>query len=182
MIEDGNVRLRAVEASDLADFQRWLNDDEVTAGLLVSLPLSMADEQAWYENMLSTPVAEHPLAIEYQSESSWRTIGNCGISKIDVRARLGEAGIFIGDKSCWDRGIGKRVMRLLLRYGFDGLNLNRVYLQVYTTNLRAIRCYEQVGFLREGCLRQDVYKNGKYIDVLIMGILRSEWEATHIID
>jgi RimJ/RimL family protein N-acetyltransferase len=182
MIQDGNIRLRAVEPGDLPDFQRWLNDEEVTAGLMLCLPLSMADEQSWYESILITPPAEHPLVIEYQTESGWKAIGNCGLHRIETRCRLGEVGIFIGEKDYWDKGVGTRVLRLLVRHAFNTLNLNRVFLQVYATNLRAIHCYEQVGFVHEGRLRQNMYKNGKYIDVLIMGIIRSEWETAHIND
>jgi RimJ/RimL family protein N-acetyltransferase len=68
-------------------------------------------------------------------------------------------------------------MTLLLRHGFGTLNLNRVYLRVYADNQYAIRTYEKVGFVHEGRLRQAVYKYGKYSDVLMMSVLREEWDA-----
>ncbi len=67
-------------------------------------------------------------------------------------------------------------MRLLLQHGFDTLNLNRVYLRVYANNLRAIRCYEKTGFVLEGRMRQAQYQNGEYLDILLMSVLRSEWD------
>ena len=54
---------------------------------------------------------------------------------------------------------------------------NRIYLYVFETNPRAIRAYEKCGFVHEGKLRQSVYRNGRYIDILLMSILRSEWDA-----
>jgi RimJ/RimL family protein N-acetyltransferase len=68
-------------------------------------------------------------------------------------------------------------MLLLVQHGFETLNMNRIYLRVYSTNLRAIRAYEKAGFVVEGTLREVVYKHGKYSDVHMMSVLRSEWES-----
>ncbi len=177
MIYGERLRLRAPERSDLSLFRDWLNDEETTAGLMIYLPLSLLDEEAWFEGMLKLPAEEHSLVIETQQEDRWAAIGSCGFHGIDHRCRLAEVGIFIGEKSDWNRGYGTEVMRMLLRHGFETLNLNRIFLRVYANNNRAIRCYEQAGFVHEGILRQAMYKHGRYIDVLIMGVLRSEWEA-----
>ena len=166
---------RAPTQSDLPQFVTWLNDPEVRAGLLLHLPLSLEDEENWFENMLKQPAAEHPLVIEVRQGDDWKAIGNCGFHRIDWRVRAGEVGIFIGDKSCWDQGYGTQVMRLLLRHGFNTLNLNRVLLEVYENNPRAIRAYEKAGFVHEGRKRQGMYKDGKYFDVLLMSVLRAEW-------
>jgi RimJ/RimL family protein N-acetyltransferase len=66
-------------------------------------------------------------------------------------------------------------MRLMLNYGFNTLNLNRVYLRVYESNPRGIRCYEKAGFRHEGRLRQAIFQDGRYIDLLMMSVIRSEW-------
>lgn len=176
MIQGKTVRLRAPTRTDLPQFVAWLNDPEVTAGLLVSLPMSLEDEEAWFTGMLNRPLAEHPLVIEIQQAKEWVAIGNCGVHNIDWRARSAEVGIFIGEKSLWNKGYGSDAMRLLLTHCFKTLNLNRVALDVYETNLRAIRSYEKVGFVHEGRKRQAMYKEGKYIDILIMSILREEWK------
>jgi RimJ/RimL family protein N-acetyltransferase len=81
----------------------------------------------------------------------------------------------LGEKEFWNKGYGTEAMQLVLQHGFQTLNLNRIMLEVYTTNPRAIRCYEKVGFVHEGCKRQGMYKNGVYIDVLLMSVLRQEW-------
>jgi len=176
MINGGNIRLRAVERADLPLFVLWLNDPEVRAGLEMFLPFSLAEEERWYERMLEAPAAEHVLAIDALDQDHWRLIGTCGLHKFDWRARAAEAGISIGDKTYWNKGHGTNVMRLLLQHGFDTLNLNRVYLSVYANNLRAIRCYEKTGFVLEGRMRQAHYQNGEYHDILLMSVLRSEWD------
>ena len=73
-------------------------------------------------------------------------------------------GLFIGDKSCWNKGYGTEVMRLLLRSGFETLNLNRIFLRVDEANKGGIRAYEKAGFVHEGRLRQAVFRDGEYRD------------------
>jgi RimJ/RimL family protein N-acetyltransferase len=65
-------------------------------------------------------------------------------------------------------------VQTLSGWGFDTLNLNRVFLRVFADNARAIRCYAKVGYQQEGRLRQHDFYNGAYRDVLIMGLLRGE--------
>ena len=138
----------------------------------------MVEEERWFENMLERPADEHPMVIEVQDEGNWRAIGNCGLMLFDWRIRMAEAGIFIGEKRLWDQGYGSEAMVLLVRHGFETLNLNRISLRVYETNLRAIRSYEKVGFIHEGRLRQAEYQEGRYLDVLLMSVLRSDWQGS----
>ncbi len=175
MIYSQRLRLRAPERQDVPQFMAWLNDPEVRTGLLISLPLSMAEEEQWFEEMLRRPAAEHPLVIEIRLDDDWLMIGNCGFNHLDWRCRTGEVGIFIGDKRYWNQGYGTEAMRLLLRHGFNTLNLNRICLEVYETNPRAVRSYEKAGFAHEGRKRQAMYKDGHYTDILLMSVLSSEW-------
>jgi diamine N-acetyltransferase len=178
MIISKRVRLRAVEREDLPRFQHWLNDEEVTAGLMVSLPLSLVEEDTWFDKMIKGPAEEHSLVIEVRQGEAWVPVGSCGFSAVDGRIRSAEVGIFIGEKTFWNQGYGTQVMRMLVRHGFETLNLNRIFLHVHDTNTRAIRSYERAGFLHEGRMRQAMYKHGRYIDVLLMSVLRQDWETT----
>jgi diamine N-acetyltransferase len=179
MIYGERIRLRADERADLPLFVAWLNDPEVCEGISHYIPFSQVEEEQWFENMLKLPKAEHSLAIDIRTEDGgWRLIGNCGFFDFDWHCRCAEVGIFIGDKSVWNQGYGTDAMRLLLKHGFENLNLNRIYLKVYATNLRAIRCYEKVGYVSEGRLREAAYKHGQYVDFIEMSVLRSEYAGT----
>lgn len=175
MIIGKTIRLRAIERYDLPHFVEWLNDPEVRRNLLVSIPLSQAQEDGWFERTLNRPPEEQPLGIEVQTTEGWHLVGNCSFFDIDSRNRSAEIGIFIGNKEYWGRGYGTQVMRLMLKYGFNTLNLNRIYLRVYESNQRGIRCYEKAGFVHEGRLRQAIFMDGRYIDMLMMSVIRSEW-------
>jgi RimJ/RimL family protein N-acetyltransferase len=71
-------------------------------------------------------------------------------------------------------------MVMLLRHCFETLNLNRVFLRVYGGNARARRSYQKAGFVEEGCMRQALYRDGRYDDVYIMSVLRSEWNSRKV--
>jgi RimJ/RimL family protein N-acetyltransferase len=177
MICGNKLRLRAVEHTDLPKFQEWLNDPEVIEGLAMYLPLSAIDEEQWFEGVSRMPADEKPLAIEVRQGRSWRLIGNLGFFNLEWANRCAEFGTFIGEKSLWDKGYGTEAVRLLLRHGFETLNLHRIFLRVYSTKPRARRSYEKAGFILEGTMREAVYRHGKYADVHIMSVLRSEWNA-----
>jgi RimJ/RimL family protein N-acetyltransferase len=65
----------------------------------------------------------------------------------------------------------------MLKHGFEDLNLNRIYLQVFAENLRGIKAYLAAGFVKEGILRQAMYKNGKYNDIVLMSVLHIDWKG-----
>jgi RimJ/RimL family protein N-acetyltransferase len=171
------IRLRGAERSDLEKFVVWINDPEVTAGLTLFLPMSSVDEEKWFDSVMKRSQEEKPLVIDMKDGTDWRLIGNSSFFDFDWVARSAEVGIMIGDKTVWNQGYGSEVMTVLLRHGFRTLNLNRIYLRVYAENKRAIRAYEKVGFVHEGRMRQAVYKQGSYSDILYMSVLREEWDA-----
>ncbi len=181
MIIGENVRFRGVERADIPKFVKWLNDPEVLEGILIHSPISQADEEGWFERMLTRPTDERVMGIEVRepaaegSEETWVLVGTCAFDHIDWRVHSSEFGILIGEKSYWNRGIGTEAVQLLVRHGFETLNLNRIFLHVFTSNPRAIRAYEKAGFKLEVRERQAEFKHGRYIDVLLMSQLREEY-------
>ena len=171
MIQGKRVRLRAVEPSDLPDYHRWLNDPEVTRYLLLYAPLSMPDEEAWYQAVRADP-EQKVFAIETEAGQH---IGNLGLMHLNWKDRSAELGIVIGDKSQWGQGYAQDAIRTLLAFAFGEMNLHRIYLRVYADHAPAIRAYRKCGFVEEGRLREDVYRQGSYHDMLVMGILRREF-------
>ena len=177
MIVSTRVRLRRVERADLVHFVAWFNDPEVRYPLAYIWPMGTAQEEAWYAAQLQTEPAVQPFSIDIRqedAESGWRIVGNMAFHSVDWRNRNAELGIAIGDKTVWGRGYGTEATRTLVRWGLEELNLNRVWLRVYEDNAAAIRCYEKAGFRVEGRLRQDRFRQGRYLDTLIMGLLRGE--------
>ena len=176
MLTGKRVRLRAIEREDIPTFVRWLNDREVTQFLLVNSPFSKAMEEKWFEGQFGNPPHEgQVLAIEARVGEDWLHIGNSGIHRVNPINRSAEFGILIGEKSYWNQGFGREATELTLQHGFDDLNLHRIFLRVYENNTRAIACYKAAGFVQEGVLREAIFKNGRYINEVEMGILQPEW-------
>lgn len=176
MIYGDRIRLRGAERQDLPKFVVWLNDPEVRRFLSMNQPLSMVREERWFEQMSQVSPSEQVLVIEARKETGWMSIGNTAFHAIDWMNRSAEVGIVIGEKNYWGQGYGRDTMRLMLSHGFNTLNLNRIYLRVFEDNRRGIRAYENAGFRHEGRMRQAQFLDGKYCDVLMMSVLRCEWQ------
>lgn len=112
MIIGKRVRLRALEKEDLQAFVRWFNDPEVRGNIMMVQPLSMGQEEKWYEDTLNRPVDEHPLCIEVKQGKDWVLIGNLGFMHIDQHDHSAEVGISIGEKRFWNQGYGTEATRL----------------------------------------------------------------------
>ncbi len=177
MLLGDSVRLRGIEKEDLPLFVTWLNDPEVRHYLSIFNPLTQVQEEKWFENMVTLPIAEQPLMIETLADGEWKPLGDIGFINVDQRSCNGELGIFIGEKDFWDKGIGAKAIGLMLDYGFKTLNFHRIYLRVFEPNKRGIHCYEKVGFRHEGSMREAYFLDGEYVDVLFMSILREEWRG-----
>jgi len=172
------IRLRAAEKSEINLFLTWINDPEVTENLTLIYPMSQFEEDRWYEHMMSLPPAEHVMVIDIQDEGQpggYRPIGTTQFHNLDWRCRSAEVGILIGEKTLWNQGYGTETMKLMLKHGFESLNLHRIWLQVYAKNKRGIRAYEKVGYQFEGQFREAHYQHGQYFDVHFMSVLRPEW-------
>ena len=180
MILGNRVRLRAMSKKDLLDFVNWLNDQEVLQFLDIYAPLSMEQEEKWYEDILTHPVEEYPLVIEVKTDNEWKLVGNTSFINVDQHERSAEVGIFIGDKAFQDKGYGTETLSLMVDYGFLTLNFHRIYLRVYANNPRGVRCYEKVGFKQEGRMREAHFFEGRYIDILLMSILKDEWKKENM--
>lgn len=173
MIKGEKVMLRAIEQTDLEALHRWINDAEVIQYLGMRFPKSLLDERRWLERE-QDPMKE--LAVGIQTLEG-QLIGSCGLHRIDALNHCASLGVMIGEKEYWGQGYGTDALVTLCLFGFAEMNLHRISLHVYAFNQRAQRCYEKVGFVAEGRLREAVYKQGAYHDVLVMGVLREEFRA-----
>ncbi|MDD1768201.1 MAG: GNAT family N-acetyltransferase [Methanomassiliicoccales archaeon] len=170
MLEGKKIRLRAVERVDLPIFVKWINDLEVTEFLAINPPMSMEEEEKWFANLGKTE--DKVFSVDTMDG---KLIGNVGLMKFNWEDRSVLFGIMIGEKEYWNKGYGTDAIETLLRYVFEEMNMNKVYLIADEGNARALRCYEKIGFRKEGLLRQNRYKNGRYSDDVEMSMLQEEW-------
>jgi RimJ/RimL family protein N-acetyltransferase len=172
MLKGERLTLRAIERDDLPRYVAWLNDPEVTDHLLVHLPFNLDDETDWYESQRKDSTMQN-FAIVVSAENL--LIGSIGLMNINQWEQNAELGILIGDKTRWGQHYGREAIQLLLPFGFNTLNLHRIFLRVDAAHSAAIRCYTNCGFIEEGRLRDVVFRRGHFEDQLIMSILRPEY-------
>lgn len=164
------VELYPMERKHLPDYVAWFQDPEMVRYFGPIEPLSQEQEERWFESTLSQADVRN-YAVYYQGEH----VGSAGFARLDFRNRRAEVGLGIGRKDLWDRGLGVDILRVLLRFGFEQLNMHRIYLRVFAENSRAIHCYEKAGFRHEGTLRQCEFRHGRYHDMLLMSVLEDEF-------
>jgi RimJ/RimL family protein N-acetyltransferase len=104
-------------------------------------------------------------------------IGMICYNKIDRHNRNTEIDMVIGQKENWGLGYGSDALKTLVRYLFDRFELNRIWLGTHKYNTRAIRAYEKVGFKKEGLLREDAWIRDKFVDTVILSLLRKEFDG-----
>lgn len=167
------VYLRAVEVEDAPRCCAWLNHPEVRVHLAHETPLGRCAEEQFLRG-LGERKDERILAIILREED--RAIGLVGLHpKKSARAR--EIGILIGERDCWDKGYGREAMALMLDHAFLDLDVHRVELFVHEENGRGIACYERLGFVREGVLRDAHFREGRFGNDVVMSVLGPEWRA-----
>jgi ribosomal-protein-alanine N-acetyltransferase len=170
----GKARLRKPEPSDVDALFSQKNDPEIAAMLGgFTKGYTRSDLTRWVE----AHAQAKDEALYVIADANDRCLGHVGLYKIDHRVRSAEFAILLGDKKAWGGGIGRACTSFMLRFGFEDLQLHRIYLEVLESNERAKKLYESLGFQHEGRLRHAQWKGGRYLDVHVMGILEDEWRS-----
>jgi RimJ/RimL family protein N-acetyltransferase len=166
------VYLRALEKTDLERMYRWHNDRHLFAMLGGTFRfVSRHAEQTWLENTAGYAArASGDIKLAICSRDSDKHVGNIYLLQIDWIVRHARMEVFIGDEEERSKGYGQSAVRQMLSYAFMELGLKRVYLGVLTDNPKALHVYQKIGFKIEGTLRNQVFKEGRWKDVIALGI------------
>ena len=173
MYEGKLVRLRAFDNGDLMPALRISNDYAVmrsaSGGILY--PTTVDDQARAMGQQTSYTSGEYQFAIETKEEQ--RFIGQCGFVGISWKNRRAEIAIML-DRAAHGKGYGTDAVSCLCRFGFEELNLHKIKAVVFSFNQAAVRCYEKCGFVQEGILKDEVFREGRYHDALQMALIRTE--------
>ncbi|WP_257350360.1 GNAT family N-acetyltransferase [Pseudalkalibacillus decolorationis] len=182
MITGKKVELRPVSLEDFKRTYQWRNDEETAkleagTGLFHHSHVPLEQIEDTYEKAIKKldkrDAGEFSI---YTQEENPKHIGLICYRELNIVARRCTLGIGIGDKEYWGNGFGSDAMKALINYLFQTMNLNRVQLDTWSGNVRAIRSYEKCGFVVEGRLRNHAYIDGKYYDTIVMGLLKEEFQ------
>jgi RimJ/RimL family protein N-acetyltransferase len=170
MIAGEHVILRAFEREDAERCFRWMNDPNIVRTLKSRYPIAFSNEMEWLDRAMRPGAAERHFAIERKEDRAH--IGNASIHDIDWVSRVASFGLFIGEPSAWNRGFGKDAVVTLVRFAFDEMNLRKIRINVFDYNDRAKHVLEAHGFVQEGRLRDEFYREGVFHDIVIYSIFR----------
>ena len=166
--------LRSLDTDGKQAFYKWSLDREVTIYSLSSYcyPQSKSDIEKWLSSINSDT---KNVSFGVCCKENDQIIGYAGISGISTLNRSGEYFILIGEKSYWGRGIGTLVTKVVTDYGIRTFGLHRLQLTASSQNLGAIKAYENAGYQHEGVMRQSGFRNGEFVDKVLMSVLSTEW-------
>jgi len=172
MLKGDKVILRAMRPEDLEKYAEFRNDVELDllGGWMVA-PVPYGRIEADYRAYVE---AKSDDVAWFGIETQGKFIGQCLLHHFDHEARSCELGITIGDRDFLNRGYGRDAVRLLVKYAFRLRNIQRVWLTTNASNERAIKAFRAAGFEEEGRLRRHVWLDGRYDDLVYMGILRED--------
>lgn len=141
------VALAEMTADDQPFFQQWLSGNAELRALIDDHRVpNMQDQLNWFKRTQEPDRKMFSLV----TVPGGQLIGNCGFVDIDGMQREGTLRITIGHADYLGKGLGSEATRLLVRYGFETMGLERISLKVLKTNARAIRAYEKAGFAVAG--------------------------------
>lgn len=155
--------------ADLEKTLIWINDAEVMRYMLRRFPVTRQEEENWYDKKSEQNIH---LAI---TTKEGLFIGYVGLHKIDYLSGTAEVGIMIGDKNYWSRGFGFDAEMMFLKYAFDSLNLRKITHGAFCLNIRSVKLAKKCGGVKEGLLRNQTFKDGGYLDMILFAIFKNHW-------
>ncbi len=168
MITGEHVGLRAIEEGDLETLLRWRNRPDYRTYFREVRELSMADQRRWYHEVVLTSPAVRMFAITTPDNA--RLLGACGLCYIDPVRRSADFSIYIGAEDLYiDDVYAPEAGRLLLNYGFQEMNLHRIWAEIYDHDTRKQALLPDLGFTLEGRLKDHHFTNGQFVDSLMYG-------------
>jgi len=162
------IKLRSITENDSPKLFKWVNDPELIGFTNYFKPVSEVEHKNWFNSIFEK---KDQVLFGIEDEEKELLIGTCGLFQLDFISRKAELRIKLGDKNYWGSGAGTEAVKLLIKYGFENLNMNRIWLKVMEDNQRASKSYEKVGFIIEGKLIKDMFVNNEYKNIILMGLL-----------
>ena len=174
MFEGKFVILRALEKEDLSSLKEWRNSLHVRKSTREYKLLNMINQKNWFESIhQSTPPKDIMFGILNKRK---KLIGVTGLTHIDWKNRNSEISIYFSTKNWQTKPEAKEVINLIMEYGFEELNLNRLYVEIFSLMEENTNLFTKMKFIKEGQLREKIWRQNKWWDTLIFSKLAKEYK------
>ncbi|MEJ7626494.1 MAG: GNAT family protein [Ferruginibacter sp.] len=174
-LKGDTVHLRPLQNSDLtSEYVSWLNDAEVCEfNSHAVFPYTKEKMEAYYQHVLQTFSTNIVLAIADNLNNEH--IGNIALQNINWINRNAEYAILLGNKNYWGKGIASEASIMICQYGFDRLNLHRIYCGTSSKNIGMQKLAAKMKMKQEGIRKEAMYKNGEFVDIVEYGVLKTDF-------
>ena len=164
------VTIRPITYDDTENVVRWRNSEYVNSRFIDRRLFTKESHEAWLKNYVETgKVAQFIILLNGEP------VGSVYLRDIDLDKKEAEYGIFIGEESARGKGVGTESAKLILKYAFDELKLEKLFLRVFKNNPGAVRSYEKAGFKKND--RTDILNiNGEMLEVIFMELEKKDFE------
>ena len=173
-LETEQLILRPYQKLDGPRISRLLRSREITRYTYMPHPYTLSDYYTFLRRMNTPAARKRNLVLALIDKESGAVIGGLGCHGIDLKNQSGEIGYWLA-KQYWGKGLMVEAVKEAVTHLFGVRKLRRVYAKVWHPNAKSGRVLGKAGFTLEGRLRQDIKRNGRWMDVLIYGLLRDEW-------
>ncbi|MFX1497951.1 MAG: GNAT family N-acetyltransferase [Promethearchaeota archaeon] len=157
---------------------KWMSDKKVRHFFRGPFPVIFENMKRRFENPSDCKFKDN-ISFTIIHRKDQKPIGVCGLNRINWVNQWSNAFIYIGETEYWGKDIATEAVKLILKYGFEELNLHKISGTVSEKNIGSWKVAEKVGFIFEGIIEDDLYKDGKYINVKRYGFFKKDWERLH---
>lgn len=176
ILQGQHVRLDAITGDDIRVMQRW-HQDAGFMRLLDARPMRPHTVEHLREEVEGMQKSDRDFTFAIRLREDDTFIGWLEIDGILWTHRVAGLGIGIGSAEHRGKGFGTEACQIGLRYAFEELNLHRITGSVFSYNTASLRMCEKLGFVREGAYREFLERGGQRYDMILLGMLRPEWQA-----
>lgn len=166
------MKIRPLQFSDKAMLMTWTNDVRLWPYILKNRFVNEIEHEAFFEALANDKSRDY-----FILEDETAPLGLCGFTHLDFFHSKGELFLYIVEETARGKGHGNAMMDFLLDYGFNHLGLNRIYLRVGKANQQAFKLYNHHGMQLEGILRDELKIGGHFVDVILMSILKDDYDS-----
>ena len=179
VLESERLIIKPMELEDL-DYQMNLRWDEKITDYIIHDPISMKDQKQWYDSLKKTDVS-CSIFFKDPDDSSLTLIGTVGLFNTNYRHQRAVIRARI-DPGFQRKGIATEAMRMMMEYGINPLNLNKITADSFIENEAIINLITKMGFKKEGILEKHFFHRGKFRDAVQLGYLRDDFNKHYGIE
>ena len=173
------IHLRSISESDVRqEYCDWLNDPEVNCYLETRYQMQTLTDIAHFVAEKRDSDSEYLFAMVRNADG--KHFGNIKIGPIQLRHRLADVSLFIGDRDCWGKGFASEAIKRITAFAFAELRLNKVSASIYVDNIGSIRAFIKAGWQREAILRSHYIHDDGPMDIVLMGLCAGETSGENI--